>query len=151
MSDTFAEASPGTGGPKFEVDRIAGVDTPYSKQAFGASGQRHGVEDIAGKRLPTDSSLKATAVVAGQPVVAQGGSSAALPNVPGRKFRIRSHPNNDQANPIEVGATAGFSAGSGMPLFPGDWYPDAIEVDNLNRIHALSAAAGQKLCYFAEV
>jgi hypothetical protein len=37
MSD-YAEANPGTGGPKFATDNISGLDHPYAKLEFGADG-----------------------------------------------------------------------------------------------------------------
>lgn len=81
MAYTYAEADPGSGGPKFAVDEIAGVQTPVSKLAFGAEGTATPVSgtdplpvELSAVPLPTGAATEATlaAVEAKLPALSGG-------------------------------------------------------------------------------
>lgn len=55
------QADPGTGGAIFATDEIAGVDWPFTKQAWGARDTANEVDDVDGKRLPVKPPMAGTA------------------------------------------------------------------------------------------
>lgn len=98
MADTYAEADPGSGGPKFAVDQDGqGVDWPYSKGAFGAGGTQTEVALGPGRGWPVQPDQGAvfpsgpTPLAAGANVPSSSGvleNSRVLKNAPGNLYNV---------------------------------------------------------------
>jgi hypothetical protein len=135
-------------GATFASDDVGGIQYARTKISVGADGQASDVHD--GNPLPVrDRGLAATSVVAGVFNVPNG-VAGALPSATARRFRVKAADDNDQQSYVWLN-TPGAAQGAGYPLRPGDVYPHALELSDLNVLGASATVANQKLYYFGEV